>query len=246
MLFYVGLHQVNHAARFDRAFISVNRLKTRKSDFVANDWILDSGAFTLINKHGDFPEPPKEYAKSIRRWSLCGNLIAAVSQDYMCVPSVLNITGLTIPEHQEKTIGRYEAILSEGISVYLLPILQGYEVPDYIRHIKMYERKGFLPKGCYVGVGSLCKKNSRPQEIERILSSIKMTRPDLRLHGFGIKITSLRSKLIRSLLYSADSMAWSFAARKQGRNQNSWQEARRFVDMIENQEAQAVQSISGG
>ncbi len=32
--------------------------------------------------------------------------------------------------------------------------------------------------------------------------------------------------------FSADSMAWSFAARKQGRNQNSWIEAKNFEEAI--------------
>jgi hypothetical protein len=60
------------------------------------------------------------------------------------------------------------------------------------------------------------------------LSAIKAERPDLRLHGFGVKTTSLRVQAIRDLLWSADSMAWSFSARKQGRRANDWQEAKRF------------------
>jgi hypothetical protein len=35
------------------------------------------------------------------------------------------------------------------------------------------------------------------------------------LHGFGIKTTSLLWADVRDNLYSADSMAWSFAARMQ-------------------------------
>ena len=47
------------------------------------------------------------------------------------------------------------------------------------------------------------------------------------LNGKGIG-----SALVRDQLYSADSMAWSFAARKQGRNQNCWREAQAFVAKI--------------
>jgi hypothetical protein len=57
-------------------------------------------------------------------------------------------------------------------------------------------------------------------------------RPDLRLHGFGVKKTSLLSVAVRMLLATADSMAWSFSARKQGRNANDWREARSFVEVI--------------
>ena len=57
-------------------------------------------------------------------------------------------------------------------------------------------------------------------------------RPDLKLHGFGVKMTSLMHPGVREMLYSADSMAWSFAARYEGRDHNSWQEAKRFEKEI--------------
>jgi hypothetical protein len=46
-----------------------------------------------------------------------------------------------------------------------------------------------------------------------ILRSVRNKRPDLRLHGFGLKLTSLESREVRENLYSSDSMAWSFPAR---------------------------------
>ena len=58
--------------------------------------------------------------------------------------------------------------------------------------------------------------------------AIRRARPDLCLHGFGIKTTALGSGLVRDLLYTADSMAWSWAARMQGRNGNDVREALRF------------------
>jgi len=64
-----------------------------------------------------------------------------------------------------------------------------------------------------VGVGSVCKRNARPDEVADILAAIKSKRPDLRLHGFGLKLTALESREVRELLYSSDSMAWSFPIR---------------------------------
>jgi hypothetical protein len=43
--------------------------------------------------------------------------------------------------------------------------------------------------------------------------------------GFGLKATSLKDVRISALLESADSMAWSFAARREGRGRNDWREA---------------------
>jgi hypothetical protein len=93
-----------------------------------------------------------------------------------------------------------------------------------------------LAPGAWVGVGSVCKRNGSPAAIEAVLLAIKRERPDLRLHGFGLKSTALSSRLVRELLHTADSMAWSFAARKQGRNANCWREAMAFKDRIEAQQ----------
>ena len=78
MKFYTGMFHPHTADKVDRSFVSVNVLKKRKSAFPVKDWIMDSGAFTTINKYGGYPEPVSEYAKQIKRWKGNGNLIAAV------------------------------------------------------------------------------------------------------------------------------------------------------------------------
>jgi hypothetical protein len=112
-----------------------------------------------------------------------------------------------------------------------MPVLQGYAPDDYVRHLAQYGKR--LALGAWVGVGSVCKRNGNPAKILDVLMAIKMVRPDLKLHGFGLKITALKNGLIRSLLHSADSMAWSFAARKQGTGANDWRNAWKFKERIE-------------
>lgn len=97
---------------------------------------------------------------------------------------------------------------------------------------------GRLAPGAWVGVGSVCKRQSKPAAIMSVLRAILDERPDLRLHGFGVKVTSLAEGAIRDSLYSADSMAWSYRARIEGRNGNDWREAERFVRSIETQRVQ--------
>lgn len=217
-------------------FISINRLRNRKSGFAVKDWIMDSGAFTTILTHGGYPESVETYAAQIKRWKGNGNLLAAVAQDYMCEAHMLERTGLTIPEHQRLTIERYDALLACDTGVYILPVLQGYMPKEFVEHLRQYGAR--LAHGAWVGVGSVCKRNGTPGGVEQVLLAIKAVRPDLRIHGFGLKITSLGSAIIRSLLHTADSMAWSFAARKSGGNQNDWREAREFVRRIETQRLQ--------
>ncbi len=230
MRFFVGLHQPSDARNFDAAFISVNRLRNRKSNFVVGDWILDSGAFSTILTHGGYPHPVEEYAAQIRRWRTCGNLLAAVAQDYMCEPGMLAITGLTVPEHQRLTIERYDALLRCETGCYIMPVLQGYAPEDYVSHIRQYGAR--LAHGAWVGVGSVCKRNGDPRAILDVLIAIKTERPDLRLHGFGLKTIALANGVIRALLHTADSMAWSFAARRGGGNANDWREAEKFRERV--------------
>ena len=76
------------------------------------------------------------------------------------------------------------------------------------------------------------QRNSNPDSVAAVLLAIKRERPDLRLHGFGVKISSLALQLVRDLLFSADSMAWSFAARMEGRDGNDPREAQRYQKRV--------------
>lgn len=229
MNFYVGICDIANARHFEKCFISVNRLRKRKSDFQVGQWIMDSGAFTELSIHGKYRHGPEEYAGQVNRWRRCGNFECAVSQDFMCEPFILAKTGLSLLDHQRLTIIRYDAICAFADGT-IMPVLQGFEPNDYVRHLADYGTR--LKPGMRVGVGSVCKRQSHPALIAYILRLIKGLRPDLRLHGFGVKLTALKRPDIRSLLHSADSMAWSFSARKQGRNANDWTEAKAFAQKI--------------
>ena len=231
MRFFIGLHQPSDAKHFDASFISVGRLRNRRGPFEVRDWIMDSQAFTTIATYGGYPHPVSEYADQIRRWRSNGNLLAAVAQDYMCEPTMLQRTGLTVEDHQRLTVERYDALLRCETGCYILPVLQGYSPSSYVEHIELYGDR--LTPGMWVGVGSICKRNSSPLRILEVLAAIKESRPDLGLHGFGLKITALADGAIRSTLTTADSMAWSFAARKNGLNANDWRNAMTFKSRIE-------------
>ncbi len=118
--FFIGMGNPSHAWPFRDVMISVNAIRSRKSSFYVNDWILDSGAFTEISTHGRWRTEPEEYAEKINRWKTNGNLVAAVTQDYMCEPFILEKTGLTVEHHQALTIERYQRLL--GLTdAYILP-----------------------------------------------------------------------------------------------------------------------------
>jgi len=231
MIFFTGMHHPSDAAKVPAAFVSVHRLANRKSSFPVRRWIMDSGAFRTIELHGGYPEPVSNYAALIRRFSKNGKLLAAVSQDYMCEAFMLEKTGLSIADHQRLTTERFDELSTMDTGgVRIMPVLQGYAPLDYASHLRQYGSR--LKYRAWVGVGSVCKRNGNPAAVAAVLLAIKDIRPDLRLHGFGVKITSLGWQQIRDLLFSADSMAWSFAARREGRNANCSSEAARYARRV--------------
>jgi len=239
-MFYIGTHRPTHAQHFERSFISIRVLRNRRKDFQIGrrnrgKVIVDSSAFTELDLHGCFQEPVSEYAEQLRslRRLLGRRLEAAISQDYMCEPRILARTGLTIPDHQRLTIERYDDLVAARTGVLIIPVLQGFAPQDYVSHIRQYGTR--LRKGMWVGVGSVCKRNGDPAAILAVLEAIHAERPDLRLHGFGLKKTALANASIVKHLHSSDSMSWSFHARINGRgpDANDWREADRFRSHIE-------------
>lgn len=238
--FYVGLHQPADARHFDLSCISINRIRGRQKPVECDRVLVDSGAFTELHLYGAYRHGVEEYAAELYRLQTqcVVKIAAAVAQDYMCEPFMLAKTGLTIADHQRLTIERYDALKAELDRLFegkcpfpIMPVLQGYAPRDYVRHVQMYGDR--LEPAMWVGVGSVCKRNGDPEAIVNVLSAIHSVRPDLLLHGFGVKMTSLMHSGVRHLLYSADSMAWSLAARKQGRDGNSWQEAKAFAERVQ-------------
>lgn len=237
--FYVGLHQPSDAHRLACACISIRRLWRRRKPLGPVLVLVDSGSFKELELFGEYRESVETYAAELFRLHTEGvvNIAAAVAQDYMCEPFMLAKTGMTVADHQRLTIERYDALVEAlalrfggAIPFHVLPVLQGYQPDEYARHVRAYGSR--LTRGMWVGVGSVCKRNGQPSKIVAVLRAILAERPDLLLHGFGVKMTALLDEVVRRLLATADSMAWSFAARKQGRSANSWLEAKAFLDRI--------------
>lgn len=233
MIFYIGLHQPRLAKYFlnAHAFISINVIRNRKSSFTVGKWIMDSGAFTEISKYGSYRHSVEEYADQIHKWHKIGACELAVAQDYMCEPFIIAKTGLSVAKHQELTIERYVKLCTYVDKELIMPVLQGYSIEEYINHLMLYDN--LLRPGMRVGVGSVCKRNSAPQQVLEILTAIKSIRPDLLLHGFGLKITAFYYPEIIKHLYSADSMSWSFQARRNGDDANCPLVAKRFYNQVQ-------------
>ena len=105
-----------------------------------------------------------------------------------------------------------------------LPVIQGWTFGHYLDCIELYLKHGVdLFEERLVGIGSVCRRHNTL----RAQLDIQMLAEDgLRIHAFGFKKLSLPE--LTYCLVSADSMAWSYHARRNGRNQNSLDEALRW------------------
>lgn len=152
--YFVGTDRLTMAYKRN-AMISANalvrneggKLRYRQDPLVVNRWMMDSGAFSQINLYGDFIMSPEEYIKLACKFQYNGRLACIVTQDYMCEPDVikkLNETGnqASVRIHQKKTVKRYIELMDLAkkyhLQVPVMPVLQGWEVDDYVDHFYMY------------------------------------------------------------------------------------------------------------
>ncbi len=229
LCFYLGSHMPNWLESPAlpsnvNLFISHRRLAGRKSLPKARvGWALDSGGFSELSMYGEWRTSPTEYVAAVQRYDdQIGQLGWAAQQDWMCEPFMLAKTGLSIEEHQRRTVANFlelrdlwqvldpaDELRSASEFCPFMPVLQGWQLADYFRCASMFADAGVnLSDHPVVGVGSVCRRQATDEigEIFEALSSL-----DIAMHGFGVKKAGLRA--YGRFLSSADSMAWSFEAR---------------------------------
>jgi hypothetical protein len=193
-------------------FVSHRRLVgMRRYRVAAACWGLDSGGFSELSLYGAWRTRPHAYADAIVRYrDEIGSLAWAAPQDWMCEPAILANTGRSIAFHQAATVASVLE-LRERVGTLVIPVLQGWELGDYVACLELYRTEGLdLTIEPVVGLGSVCRRQGT-LTIAGIVS--ELAGYGLALHGFGIKTTGLTAYARH--LVSADSMAWSYAARRQ-------------------------------
>lgn len=213
--FYLGTHRPNWLWSIHDVplFISHRRLKDRKSPYprATTPWALDSGGFTELNQYGGWNTTAEEYVAAVRRYDEeLGHMEWAAPQDWMCEPDVLAKTGLTIADHQQRTLDNYLELIDLAPDLGFIPVLQGWTIADYLSHAEAYEAVGVsLSDEQVVGVGSVCRRQATSQ-IAALFDALAAN--GLPLHGFGVKSEGLAKSA--DFLVSADSLAWSAGARR--------------------------------
>jgi hypothetical protein len=193
-------------------FVSYSRLRVYKTlPKAKSTWALDSGAFSELLRNGRWTISTPEYAGVVRRFQeQVGRLEWASIQDWICSPAAIQRTGLEITEHQERTIESLRKLRHLAPEISWLPVLQGWNVKSYMTHLRMYQRNGFqLETEALVGVGSLAIRQES-EDIVRVLAALRAE--GIKTHAFGLSLLGLQR--VKDFIESADSMVWSFTARR--------------------------------
>jgi hypothetical protein len=211
--FWLGTHETGWLARAGvPLFVSHRRLRRRRTlPRAVAPWALDSGGFTELDTAGRWTVTEAEYVDAVSRYAAeVGKMEWAAPQDWMCEPHILARTGLSVEEHQARTVANFCRLRQAAPDLPWVPVLQGWAVADYVACVGRYEAAGVdLAAEPLVGVGSVCRRQGT-REANAIVG--EMAARGLRLHGFGVKVDGLAR--YGTDLASADSMAWSYAGRR--------------------------------
>jgi hypothetical protein len=212
MLFYLGTHHPHWLAKAGvPLFVSHGQLRRYVSlPRAIARWALDSRGFSELSQHGRWTITPADYVSAVRRYrDEIGMLDWASIQDWMCEPAIRQKTGLTVEEHQKRTVENWLELRDLAPEIPWLPVLQGWTAAEYMEHVFMYDFNRAPWRDGVVGLGSICRRQSLTwvHGLIRWLAS-----SGLKIHAFGFKITGLETS--GALLHSSDSTAWSMNARR--------------------------------
>jgi hypothetical protein len=224
MKFLLGTHEPSWLAdpRFRNVplFVSARRLRRyRRLPRAVTSWALDSGGFTELRLHRRWAISAAQYVREVRRWrDEIGSMLWAAPMDWMVEHDVLGDvvailagrgTGLTVAEHQRRTVASVCELRALAPEVWWIPVLQGWTLGDYLDCAERYEHAGIdLVRERLVGVGTMCR---RQHLLGAQLILVHLAHCGLRLHAFGLKSEGLEG--CERVLASADSLAWSERAK---------------------------------
>lgn len=165
------------------------------------EMLLDSGAFALLESMPDYPFSLEDYL------SVAGELGAdwIAARDWPCEP--YGKIRVPVPERVWRTVEADAEIVDAEMPgrARPLPVIQGWDVADYLSCIDQLRDRGLLrPR---MAVGSCCGRKS-VAEVLTIARAIRAELPATDLHYFGLKVSALRSPGFSELADSIDTGAW--------------------------------------
>lgn len=212
MKVYYGLTNYSQLKRLTRdidIMVSARMLIKMSTTAVAYKYIsefksvmLDSGAFGSAFWDGGYTYGSDDYLKIVERvmpkyW---------VTMDIPCEPSIM--LELSVRERIKQTVDNTK-ILATAQFPGLLPVIQGWDVLDYLYCVDELEAVGLLRP--VMGIGSICRRGKQGPMVE-IVRHLVQRLPGVKFHAFGAKVSTLSFNHGEVLNYldSIDTAAWQF------------------------------------
>lgn len=190
--------------------LSIPIMTTAVSRFGANfgimydyptDRIIDSGGYSVMKNHGDYPFTVKEYHDWLSTNSEKFDWVAAM--DYACESEFDDI--MSVAERVDRTIENTIEHFNYDPDYQLVPVLQGRLLHEYV---DCYERLTDHGIDCSkVGLGTVCRM-SREKKLVWLEEQIRDRTGVEHIHGFGTKISAYRHGCT---FESSDSASWMMA-----------------------------------
>ena len=202
------------------AMVSANALRRRSggfrstfSDLDGIDVALDSAGFVAWVRYGGFPWSVEQYVglAATGPWTWWAQM------DACCEPEIASDRA-EIRFRQEETNRLYMACSNAAHDARCeppMPVLQGRTTDDYRRHAGEHPAGRLWPD--LVGVGSMCRRRvSGSDGLVAVVEALDRSLPHhVGLHLFGVKSAGLVALARHPRVFSADSMAWDFAVRRE-------------------------------
>lgn len=164
---------------------------------------LDSGAFGCAFYDGGFTYSIEEYADLV--WRVKPELWATM--DYPCEPNIM--PNMSVWERIESTISNTLALKKRCPYMGFVPIIQGWEVEDYLACAEKLAEAGLIKP--IMGIGSICRRGKQ-EPIVKIVRTLYSKLLGVKFHAFGVKVNTLKynNGEVLNYLDSIDTAAWQF------------------------------------
>lgn len=220
MKIYIGVDHVSYMKAVPKYCWSYYELQNRRKPLPKlGSFLLDSGGFQFIKNHSKYTKTIEEYLEKV----LFLQPDIFVSRDWMCEPSQLKITRLSVQQHMNRTVYEqynimrlveHHSFLDYDEFPKFMGVIQGWKLNDYLHCIDQLKEHGLILD--YMGIGTLCRRN-KVNEIIEIGKAIKKELPNTKLHGFGVKKQVLKHPEAKNIFYSIDTAAAQFMKKRNGK-----------------------------
>lgn len=194
---------------------------------------LDSGGFVCASRYGGIP------------WTVDAYMALAASYPFRRIASLDYCVEQEIARDREEVLDRLSRTIRTnrecraraedlGIADRFMPVIQGRAPVDYERVCDALALS--MVPGAIIGVGSMCRRAvAGPEGLIAVFEYLdRILPPGVRLHGFGVKGTSLSYlKGLEHRIASIDSQAYGIAARQEARKRGASKTNEMVADHLE-------------